>query len=75
VGAFLIGCGLFTRVLAISLALGMIGAFYTSVQLGEEWLRSVLYLIVFAALALNGAGKFSIDRLLQNRKTKVSSKN
>ena len=69
-GAFLIGCGLFTRVLAISLALGMIGACYTSVRLGEDWLRAALYLIVFVALSLTGAGKFSIDRLLQIRKAK-----
>lgn len=76
IGAFLIGCGLFTRVLAISSALGMVGALYTSVQLGEDWLRAALYLIVFIALSLTSAGKFSIDRLLQTRKTKsVSSKN
>jgi uncharacterized membrane protein YphA (DoxX/SURF4 family) len=75
IGAFLIGCGLFTRVLAISSALGMAGALYTSVQLGEDWLRAALYLIVFIALSLTGAGKFSIDRQLQTRKTKsVSSK-
>jgi uncharacterized membrane protein YphA (DoxX/SURF4 family) len=76
IGAFLIGCGVFTRVLAISSALGMAGALYTSVQLGEDWLRAALYLIVFIALSLMGAGKFSIDRQLQTRKTKsVSSKN
>ena len=76
IGAFLIGCGVFTRVLAISSALGMAGALYTSVQLGEEWLRAALYLIVFIALSLMGAGKFSIDEQWQTRKTKsVSSKN
>jgi uncharacterized membrane protein YphA (DoxX/SURF4 family) len=76
IGAFLIGCGLFTRVLAISSALGMAGAFYTSVQLGEDWLRAALYLILFIALSLTGPGKFSIDRQLQTRKAKsVSSKN
>jgi uncharacterized membrane protein YphA (DoxX/SURF4 family) len=76
IGAFLIGCGVFARVLAISSALGMAGALYTSVQLGEDWLRAALYLIVFIALSLMGAGKFSIDRQLQTRKTKsVSSKN
>jgi uncharacterized membrane protein YphA (DoxX/SURF4 family) len=73
IGAFLIGCGLFTRVLAISSALGMIGALYTSVQLNEDWLRAALYLIAFGALSLTGAGRFSIDRLLQSRRPKPNS--
>ena len=73
IGAFLIGCGLFTRVLAISSALGMIGALYTSVQLAEDWLRAALYLIVFIALSLMGPGRFSIDRLLQSRKPKPNN--
>lgn len=70
IGAFLIGCGLFTRIVAISSALGMAGALYTSVRLREDSLRAALYLIVFSALSLSGAGKFSIDRLLQIRKAK-----
>jgi len=75
IGAFLIGCGLFTRALAISSALGMAGALYTSVQLGEDWLRAALYLIVFIALSLTGPGKISIDRQLQTRKAKSVSPN
>jgi uncharacterized membrane protein YphA (DoxX/SURF4 family) len=76
IGAFLIGCGLFTRIVAVSVALGMAGALYTSIQLGEDWLRAALYLIAFSALSLTGAGRFSLDRLLPIRKTKsVSSKN
>jgi uncharacterized membrane protein YphA (DoxX/SURF4 family) len=46
----------------------MAGALYSSVRLGEDWLRAALYLIVFIALSLTGAGKFSIDRLLHVRK-------
>jgi len=68
IGALLIGCGLLTRLFAVSAALGMAGALYTSVQLGEDWLRAALYLIVFSGLSLTGAGRFSIDRLLQNRR-------
>jgi len=68
IGALLIGCGLLTRYFAVSAALGMAGALYTSVQLGEDWLRAALYLIVFSGLSLTGAGRFSIDRLLQNRR-------
>jgi len=69
VGAFLIACGLLTHILAISAALGMAGALYTSLRLGEDWLRAALYLIVFVTLSLTGPGKFSIDRRLQARKT------
>jgi uncharacterized membrane protein YphA (DoxX/SURF4 family) len=70
IGALFLGCGLFTRVLAASAALGMAGALYTSVRLGEDWLRAALYLIVFTGLSLTGPGKLSVDRLLQNQKNK-----
>jgi uncharacterized membrane protein YphA (DoxX/SURF4 family) len=72
IGALFLGCGLFTRVLAASAALGMAGALYTSVRLGEDWLRAALYLIVFIGLSLTGPGKLSVDRLLQIRKTNRS---
>jgi uncharacterized membrane protein YphA (DoxX/SURF4 family) len=63
VGAFLIGCGCLTRILAASAALGMAGALYTSIQLGEDWLRAALYLIVFTTLIFTGPGRFSVDQL------------
>jgi uncharacterized membrane protein YphA (DoxX/SURF4 family) len=69
IGAFLIGCGFLTRLLAASAALGMAGALYTSVRLGEDWLRAALYLIIFFALILTGPGKFSVDHLLKARKS------
>jgi uncharacterized membrane protein YphA (DoxX/SURF4 family) len=69
IGALLIGCGLFTRITAVSAALGMAGALYTSLHLGEDWLRAALYLTVFIALSLTGAGKLSIDQALQTRKS------
>ena len=69
IGAFLIGCGFLTRLMATSAALGMAGALYTSVQLGEDWLRAALYLIFFIALILTGPGEFSVDHLLKGRKT------
>ena len=64
IGAFLIGCGFLTRLLAASLALGMGGALYASVRLEEDWLRAGLYLITFTTLILIGAGEFSLDHLL-----------
>ena len=70
IGAFFIGIGFFTRFVAASLALGMIGALYTSVELQEDWLRAALYLIICVALIFTGPGRFSIDHLLQTRKTK-----
>ena len=69
IGAFLVGCGFLTRLLAASLALGMAGALYTSVRLGEDWLRAALYLIIFVALILTGPGKFSLDYLLKRKKS------
>jgi putative oxidoreductase len=67
VGALLIACGLLTRVAAALAALSMAGAFYTSLRLGEEPLRAALYLIIFAALAVTGPGKFSVDGWLKSR--------
>jgi uncharacterized membrane protein YphA (DoxX/SURF4 family) len=65
IGAFFVGIGFLTWYAAASLALGMVGSLYTSVRLGEDWLRVALYLIIFVGLSFTGAGKFSIDRLLK----------
>ena len=69
IGAFLIGCGFLTRLLSASLALGMAGALYVSVRLGEDWLRAALYLIIFISLTLTGPGEFSLDHLLWRNKS------
>jgi len=47
----------------------MAGALYTSVRLGEDWLRAALYLMIFVALILTGPGKFSLDQLLKRKKS------
>ena len=70
IGAFFVGIGFLTRFAAASLALGMIGALYTSVQLREDWLRAALYLIIFTAVIFTAPGKFSVDRWLQSREKK-----
>ncbi|MEY2491315.1 MAG: hypothetical protein QOH31_6997 [Verrucomicrobiota bacterium] len=71
IGAFLIGCGFLTRLFAASLTLGMAGALYTSVRLGEDWLRAALYLIIFITLILTGPGEFSLDHLLKLKKSRA----
>jgi len=73
IGAFLIGCGFLTRLLAASLGLGMAGALYTSVRLGEDWLRAALYLIIFITLIFTGPGEFSLDHLLKRKKSPAGS--
>src|SRR6266404_5181039 len=73
IGAFLIGCGFLTRLMATSAALGMVGALYTSVRLGEDWLRAALYLIIFITLILTGPGEFSLDHLLKRKKSPAGS--
>jgi uncharacterized membrane protein YphA (DoxX/SURF4 family) len=73
IGAFLIGCGFLTRLLAASLALGMAGALYTSVQLGEDCLRAALYLIIFTTLILTGPGELSLGHLLKRNKSAAES--
>src|SRR5262249_48676740 len=40
IGALFIGIGFLTPFVAVSVAIGMIGALYTSVQLQEDWLRA-----------------------------------
>ena len=69
IGAVLVGCGFFTRLFAASLALGMVGALYTSVRLEEDWLRAALYLIIFVSLMLTGPGEFSLDHFLKRKKS------
>ena len=71
IGAFLIGCGFLTRLFAASLTLGMAGALYTSVRLGEDRLRAALYLIIFITLILTGPGEFSLDHLLKRKKSRA----
>jgi uncharacterized membrane protein YphA (DoxX/SURF4 family) len=72
-GAFLVACGLWTRLASSLAALSMAGALFVSLRLGEEPLRAGLYLVFFSTLALTGPGKFSIDYLLDRRHRRLSS--
>lgn len=68
VGAGLVAAGLATRPAAACLVLSMTGAFYTSMRLGEEPLRALLYAAIFLALAFVGAGAFSLDAVISSRR-------
>ena len=57
--------GFLTRVAATIGALGMAGAMYTSLRIGEEPVRAALYVVAFATLALTGAGQYSADGILE----------
>jgi len=70
VGSLLIACGFLTRLAAFFSALNMAGAFYVSLRLQEEPLRAALYFSIFAALALAGPGRFSVDHWLGSRNQK-----
>jgi|SRR5215471_11181300 len=70
IGCLLIACGGFTRIAAASAALGMAGALYVSLRLGEDWMRAALYLIVFSALSITGAGRLSINHFIKTRSSK-----
>ena len=59
--ALFVAAGFFTRLFAASLAAGMSVAFFVSLKLGEEPLRALLYAFIFAAVAVAGPGRFSID--------------
>jgi putative oxidoreductase len=71
VGALFIALGLCTRVSAFLLAVSMSGALYFSLRMGEaSWHFAGLYCLSFLVLGLTGPGKFSIDYLLQRRRSK-----
>lgn len=63
----LITAGFYTRLAAMVATSGMIVAFCVSMKLGEEPLRALLYVFIFACVAIAGPGRFSIDYLLKRR--------
>lgn len=69
-GALVVACGFMTRLVAALLALAWAWSFIDGLHAGELWsdwpLRSLLYAIIFAALWLTGAGKFSLDHWLRS---------
>ena len=66
IGALLVTLGAWTRTSAALVALAWAWALYSGLHLGQGWfalpVRDVEFLILFAALALTGPGKYSIQR-------------
>jgi uncharacterized membrane protein YphA (DoxX/SURF4 family) len=71
-GAALITLGFCTRLAAACMALSWAWAFGTGLYFGQPFylfpVRAFLFVIVFTALAFTGAGRFSVDRILQTRR-------
>jgi uncharacterized membrane protein YphA (DoxX/SURF4 family) len=71
IGALLVTFGFLARIAAGLSAMGWAWALYSGLQAGEVWynlpVRAALFVIVFAALALTGPGRFSIDLVLGRR--------
>jgi putative oxidoreductase len=66
--ALLVVCGFYTRLAALSLAVGFAAATACSLKVGEpSWLAAAYYCLMFATILLTGPGEFSIDHLLKSR--------
>jgi uncharacterized membrane protein YphA (DoxX/SURF4 family) len=68
VAALFVACGIFTRLMATLLLFSTAGSFYVSMRLPEEPVRALLYVCIFAGLALTGPGRFSVDQWLCSRR-------
>lgn len=72
----LVVCGFWTEVAAAISALSWTWALYSGLRTGLAWyelpIRAALYAIMFAALAVSGAGRFSLDHALRGKSTKVA---
>ena len=68
-GAALVSLGVATRLLSACLALSWAWAAYIELEAGQRWealpIRAILFVFLFATLALTGGGKFSVDNWLR----------
>ena len=51
-------------------ALSMVGALYTSIRIGDPLVSrgsALQYVLIFAALAIMGPGRYSVDHFLRRR--------
>ena len=67
-GALLVACGLFTRYAAACLFVSFVVAAWCSQRVGEPaWLMASYFALMFAAIALTGPGKLSLDFARKSR--------
>jgi putative oxidoreductase len=67
--SMLVAVGLFTRWACLPVLLTM-GVVAVVVHAGDPWSKtepSVIFLLMFAVIALTGPGRFSLDKLLRNK--------
>jgi uncharacterized membrane protein YphA (DoxX/SURF4 family) len=79
IGTVLVVCGLFTRLAAALAAIGWAWAMGTELRAGAEWfvlpVRAAEYMILFTALGITGAGKYSLDHWMgKMRSTKRTAR-
>jgi hypothetical protein len=71
-GAAFVTVGLLTRIAASAMTLIWVWVLATGLYLGQAFylfpVRAALFIIIFAALACTGAGRFSVDRVLASRR-------
>ncbi|MBZ5538757.1 MAG: hypothetical protein LAO31_22655 [Acidobacteriia bacterium] len=71
IAALLVVCGFLTELASALSVLSWAWALYSGLQAGDQWFvlpfRAALYVILFAALAITGPGKFSLDYVLWSK--------
>src|SRR6185312_8378882 len=68
--SLLVVLGIGTRIFSVLIAISMIGALYTSIYIKDPVISqgsAVQYILMFGALSIAGAGKFSIDYYISKR--------
>jgi putative oxidoreductase len=69
--SLLVVLGIGTRIFSILIAVSMIGALYTSIYIKDPVISqgsAIQYILMFGALAITGAGKYSAGYYIRTRK-------
>jgi len=69
VGAFLVACGLYSRLAAAAVAFNMLVAIHADLRAGSSIEDAYLYAVPLLTLLLTGPGALSLDHLLQRTGT------
>jgi uncharacterized membrane protein YphA (DoxX/SURF4 family) len=70
-GAFLVACGLYSRLAAAAVAFNMLIAIRADLRDGSSIEGAYLYAVPFFTLLLTGPGALSLDHLLQRVRTRT----